>query len=72
MRSRLLPRPPPICTLVVVYLSNVNPIVLYIIVQLSDFGPGYSGLYVLLCTYSFGTVCSATGVHIYLWNHAAS
>ena len=28
MRSRLLPRPPPICTLVVVYLANVNPIVL--------------------------------------------
>ena len=35
------------------------------IVQLSDFGPGYSGLYALLCIYLFGTVCSATGVYIY-------
>ena len=28
VRSRILPWPPPVCTLVVVYLSNVNPIVL--------------------------------------------
>ena len=28
MTSRILPRPPPVCTLVVVYLSNVNLIVL--------------------------------------------
>ena len=33
--------------------------------QLSDFGPGYSGLYAPLCIYLFGTVCSATGVYIY-------
>ena len=48
MRSLILPRPPPVCT----YTGSSLSVECYsdhVIKVLSDFGPGYSGMYALLC-----------------------